>query len=256
VAAKVERFETEPTARGAAVLGRIMAQSSEYGDSIRYYREASRLDPEGAGDYSFALFRVTYRASRSDGEAFPLEDVEAAAEEVLTRADSDPSNVVVTARMMAGEALRREDEDLLASYIGRGLEAAGDSDDESIVDHRRELQILEALHVTVDPDRAVALRREAMPDGWTDDPDDLNGFAWWCFENEVNLEEAEQLARKGVDLSEPGSSRAMILDTVAEIRNLRGDCDDALDLIRRAIADDPDTEHYQEQETRFEECVS
>ena len=80
-----------------------------------------------------------------------------------------------------------------------------------------------------------------------------NSFAWLCFENRVNLEDAELLARRGAELAAPGKERAMILDTAAEICNARGNCDDAVELMRQALAEHPDSEHYATQLTRFED---
>jgi hypothetical protein len=89
-----------------------------------------------------------------------------------------------------------------------------------------------------------------------DDPDQLNSFAWWCFENKVNLEEAQELALKGVELAEPGKARAQILDTAAEICNALGNCGRAIELIQVAIGEDADNEYYAEQLARFEKIQS
>ena len=72
----------------------------------------------------------------------------------------------------------------------------------------------------------------------------------------ARLEEAQQLALKGVELAEPGKARAQILDTAAEICNALGNCDEAIALIKKAIEDEPTSEYYAEQLTRFEEAAS
>ena len=53
------------------------------------------------------------------------------------------------------------------------------------------------LHVENNEAKAVELKYASMPEGWKDDPKELNSFSWWCFENLVHLEEAEALARRG-----------------------------------------------------------
>jgi hypothetical protein len=94
-----------------------------------------------------------------------------------------------------------------------------------------------------------------MPEGWLEEADSLNGFAWWCFQNDVNLEEAEELARKGVDLAESGTEKAAVLDTVAEIVNARGDAPEAASLIEQALHETPDDESLQEKLEQFQEAT-
>ena len=50
-----------------------------------------------------------------------------------------------------------------------------------------------------------------MNEGWQDNAGDLNNFSWWCFENNENLEETEELGRRGVKLAQPGREKAQIL---------------------------------------------
>ena len=107
--------------------------------------------------------------------------------------------------------------------------------------------------VDEDLDAALARKRSTLPEGWRDDVGQLNSFAWWCFENGVNLEEAQELALRGVELSGPGAERAMVLDTAAELCNALGNCEQAIELVRRAIEQDPDNGYYGEQLARFEE---
>jgi tetratricopeptide (TPR) repeat protein len=95
-------------------------------------------------------------------------------------------------------------------------------------------------------------RKAAQPEGWTEDPARLNGVAWWCFEHNVNLEEAEAFARRGVDLAQPGREKAMILDTLAEICHKRGRTAEAVVLIQEAIREDGEDSYYREQLERFQ----
>jgi S-methylmethionine-dependent homocysteine/selenocysteine methylase len=84
----------------------------------------------------------------------------------------------------------------------------------------------------------------------------LNGFAWWCFENNVNLQEAETLSRKSVKLAEAGREKAMYLDTLAEICNSLGKHREAADLMKSAVAEKPDDDYYQKQLEKFEKLAS
>jgi len=89
-----------------------------------------------------------------------------------------------------------------------------------------------------------------------DDPGRLNGFAWWCFSNRVNLNEAFELAQRGVELAESDDDKAQILDTVAEICNAKGDCQNAIVYIQQAIELSPGRDYYKRQLRRFEEALA
>jgi tetratricopeptide (TPR) repeat protein len=84
----------------------------------------------------------------------------------------------------------------------------------------------------------------------------LNAFAWWCFENKINLEEARQLAEKGVTLAKPGGEKAMILDTLAEICNELGNRGDAVETTRAALAESPNNAYFKRQLERFEKLLA
>ncbi len=247
LAEKIERFEAAPTARGAALLGRIHGAQDSYAAAIAYYRKAQELDP--SADHAMSLFVNTF--SGRDEVPFDDDEIRAAADRVT----GDVRDLTTVAQMMAYLAERRDDPSLMHPYLERALEASEGSNDESVLRVRNDLLVTRALEVEGDKQRAVELKRSGMPDGWRDDAAKLNAFAWWCFQNEVSLEEAERLARRGVELAEPGKERAMILDTLAELCNANGDCGTALDLIVQAIAEDPDNPYYEEQRARFAELV-
>lgn len=250
---KEARFAEMPTARDAATLARIRAAENRFADAVRLYGEASRLDPATGAEHAGAVFQATYRGMR-DG-AFSKDDVRAAAETVLAGGAADPDDLATVAFVMARMAREDDDAATAAPYVAKAL-AAIDATDETLAAERKDLLVLDALYVKNDKESAVLLKRDAMEEGWESTPEGLNEFAWWCFENEVNLVEAEGLARKGAALAKAGEEKAMILDTVAEICNLRGDCGEALDLIVQALAEDPENEHYLKQKARFEKCLA
>ena len=67
----------------------------------------------------------------------------------------------------------------------------------------------------------------------------------------MNLEEAETLARLGVEKAEGGAQRAQLLDTLAEILFLRGDPKGALETAQKAVEMDPGNPWYRRQVARF-----
>lgn len=247
--AKTARFASSPSATRAESLADIHTAREDFDEALRYYREAQRLDPASAGRHASSIFEAQFLGWRRKKVDTPT--LASAADAVLAAADATPAAKVSVARAMALAATREKNPSIVVPYIAPALAASEGTDDPDLASTRKELAILQALYVDHDKARAVELKRSAMEDGWLEDPDALNAFAWWCFENEANLEEAEALARKGVDLSAPGASRAQILDTVAEICHLRGKSAEAADLEARARREDPSEPLYPKQEQRF-----
>jgi tetratricopeptide (TPR) repeat protein len=128
----------------------------------------------------------------------------------------------------------------------------GEYDDPDLDADAKEHRITGALFGEKDGARAAQLKKETYPDGWEEDPILLNSFAWWCFENGFNLEEAEDLARKAIGLIEPGEDQANIMDTLAEIRNARGDTEGALSWIENALRLHPKNRYLRGQRKRFQ----
>ena len=252
IAEKMERFEAEPTAKDAATVGYYYLTREEALEAVTWLERAIELgDPEEV--YEYLLVMAT--SVGIEDELFSLDDLKTAANRALASPHMSQQQTVNVAFMVTRQ-LRADDAQGVAPYIEAGLAATEGSDDEDLQRSRQRLLIDEALLVRGDTRLAVDLRRETLDDGWDSDPDQLNGFAWWCFENEVNLEEAEALARRGAELAEDDAKKAQIIDTVAEIVNLRGDRAGAAELIQQAVALNPDSSYYQEQLDRFATAVA
>jgi len=251
IAEKEARFLSAPTAADAAKLGFYHLTRKEHVEAADYFERAIELGPPDAGyEYDLATARlIGFRKDEVD-----LDSLRAAVDRALASPRTPPDEVVEVAGWMV-DALSEQDPAGTASYIARGLEATEGTDDESLVRARRNLQIDEALFVRNDRDLALKLKREGLPEGWDSDADGLNNFAWWCFEHEINLEEAETLARRGVELAAEDTQRARILDTVAQIANLRGNREDAIALMRQASELDPGNDYYGKELARLSEVT-
>ncbi len=70
----------------------------------------------------------------------------------------------------------------------------------------------------------------------------------------MNLQEAEALALKGVELADSDEQRATILDTAAELCNALGNCDEAIAHIKQAVSLDPENDYYKDQLAKFEQA--
>lgn len=249
---KLARFEASPSGTDAAVLGRIRESEHATLDAIRYYTEAIRLDPSLARAHAVDLFSTRARAF-SSGDV-PLDELRASADAVFALDRPEAKHLVLVADGMARIARDRDDWSLASPYLQPAINAS-EGVEGWVRSARADLRVAQALYVDGDREGALALKRESLPEGWSDDPQELNAFAWWCYENRVNLPEAETLARRGAELEEDGARRAMILDTVAEIRNELGDSAGAVAWSEKALAADPGNEFYAKQKARFEEAV-
>ncbi len=253
VADRTARFEAEPTARDAKVLARVSDAESRYADAANYFRTAQRLDPAAADELAFPLFDTILSGHKAG--AFELADALSAADAVIERENADPAEAIFVQLMLSGLLKESADAELKTKYLKAAVRLSERSDDPQVLKYRPRILVDYALQVDGDKEKALGLKRDLLPEGWKDDAGELNGFAWWCFENNINLAEAEQLARRGVELAEPGRQKASILDTLAEICNARGLCGEAVRLAKLSVEEAPDNKYYQGQVERFEKLL-
>jgi tetratricopeptide (TPR) repeat protein len=247
---KLARYEKRPTATDAVKLAGYHDSRGEYQDAVKLYRAAADLDPSSADAYRMSVFESMFYGMRK--KQFTPDEFKAAADAVFAEKEPKASDLLDVASYMGYAASSSDGKLDPVPYLKRAVEETEGVTDPDVVKSRAGLLPDYALHVLEDPDKAVTYEKAILPEKWMEDPGQLNRFAWWCFENTVNLEEAETLAQKAVDLAEPGKEKAMILDTLAEICNARGDCGQALALSRRAVQEDPAGKHYKAQVERFE----
>ncbi len=254
VAEKFARYEESPNASDAEKLGDIYGAEGDPEKALSMYRAADELDTEPNPGLTGKMFYTL--ADGFFSETFTLEEITAGADAVLAQEGDDSTMTLVqVARMMGMIANQTGQADLSLPYLKAALEATEGTQQPELVKARRSLLLEKALHVDHDLETAVQLKRDSMPEGWQESAGELNNFAWWCFENKVNLEEAEELARTATDLAEPGQEKAMILDTLAELCNELGNCGEAVALMQDAMEEDPENEYYQKQLDRFQELL-
>jgi tetratricopeptide (TPR) repeat protein len=101
-----------------------------------------------------------------------------------------------------------------------------------------------------DSKKAVALYWQ-ITEPHQDDAGALNGFAWFCSQRKIGLDQALPVALKAVEISDrdPG-----ILDTLAEVYFARGDYDNAIKIGKEALATDPDDQYFKDQVAKFEQA--
>ncbi len=251
---RLERFQKVPTEQDARKLGDIRHAEGMFAEAAAYYRRAQEINP--STDTNYAAFIFNSMAYGNYYQLYSSDQVRAQADIVLTSDNRSDKDLLKVALSMYKISLREGEKSLFVPYLKVAVEQTADSQDEGVVEKRAKLIPEYTLYVSKDVDRAVALRKAAMPDGWLEDANQLNIFAWWCFQNEVNLTEAETMARRGIELAPAGREKANILDTLAEVCNLSGDCGEAVEYTRLAIAEDPENEYFQEQLVRFEQLLA
>jgi tetratricopeptide (TPR) repeat protein len=101
-------------------------------------------------------------------------------------------------------------------------------------------------------DEAAVAGYYTLVEAEPDDPGTLNGFAWFCSQRGIGLDQALPVALKAVELSDrdPG-----ILDTLAEVYFARGDYENALKIGKEALASDPDDTYFQDQVEKYETAL-
>ena len=251
---KKAAFEAEPTAGLAVCLANDASTSYDFGGAVEYLGKARELDQANADKYSEQILTFMYYGSR--GGTFTFEEVETEAKLALAAANTTVAQKVDLALMLRNMARQNDQPEKAIPYITAALEASEGSTDEDVLGNRTHLLIDHALLVEKDQDKALKLFRSTLDEGWMENANKLNNFAWWCFENDVNLEEAEEMALKGVELAATDGERANILDTAAEICNKLGNCEDAVARMKHAIELQPDKKYFKDQLVRFEKAVA
>lgn len=253
--AKKEAFAAKPTAALAMSLANDTATSYDWAGAVKYFKQARDLDPSLADECTRNIF--TYMFYGADDGGFTFDEVKAEGDRVLAAPGTTASDRIESAAMILQMARKTDRVADGLPYLNQALAVAeGLPEDSPSARTVRSLKVDHALLVEKDEPKAVELRKAMLPENWQQDPRRLNQFAWWCFENDVNLEEAEALVLKAVDMADNDADRASYLDTAADICAKRGNCEEAIARIKQAIELDPDREYYKEQLAKFETALA
>jgi tetratricopeptide (TPR) repeat protein len=254
IARRLERFRDQPSEGDARKLGDIRLAEGMFAEAAAFYGRAKELNPASETNYETEIFNAL--AYGNFYQLFSAAQVRDQADAVLASPRRSDVDLLKVAFSMSKVARRTDDISLYVPYLKAAVEETARSKEEGVLNKRLNLLADYALYIAKNPDQAVAHKKEAQPKGWMEDAVQLNEFAWWCFENRVNLPEAERLALKGVELAKPGREKANICDTLAEICNVLGRTEDAVRYSRQAVSEDPKHEYFQHQLARFSGSLS
>jgi thiol-disulfide isomerase/thioredoxin len=254
IAEKLERFREGPTEQDARKLGDLRQYEGYPAEAVAYYRRAMELNPSSETDYELRIFGATARGWWS--KLYSVEQVREQADAVFASSEPTPKGMFEVLNTMKKVGHKTDNREIAFPYLKATIERTEGIEDEKLA-HKRSYHLADyALHIEKNEKKAIEARRASLPEDWMNQANQLNNFAWWCFENNLNLDEAETLARRGVELAEAGTEKANVLDTLAEICNVKKDCSHAVEYIRLAIAEDPENEYFQKQLHRFEEILA
>jgi len=247
ISEKEARYQKEPEAKTARVLASYYNTLGEMKKAASFYEDAAKYDPDN--DYAVELFQIYNSGYRRN--VYSLEELQTSAVKAVTSKNvGADTKTQIYAQMSSLIKEETKNEEMIA-FLEKGHEHLENNQTGAPKWAKDALDISYALFIENDNKKAVKLKKASLPEGWKDNPSDLNAFAWWCFENKINLREADQLGRRAVKLAKPGREKAMILDTVAEIINLVGYPEESVDLMKQALKEDPDNEYYKNQLERF-----
>jgi tetratricopeptide (TPR) repeat protein len=229
-------------------------REGSYREAHSYYRQAQILDPEAARreEVELLIFRSVF--SGVGAGQFEIEQAGHEIEKILSGDTVKPEYALEVAERLIGVRGPVGDH-IIVPYLKMAYPFIADIDDPDLDGRRQRVLAEYTLIVEQDPTRALAIKRASFPDGWQSDPQTLNEFAWWCFENKIDIQEAAQLSQRSIELSQPGPEQANYLDTLAELVNLQGNPQKALELIEQALQMNPDSRYLQNQLVKFQDLL-
>ena len=244
---RMARYAAEKGMDDGVALANYHNTRGESEKTVALYEEILKNHPQAP--VMFDLFDAKFSDMGKDAAKYDA--LAKLAANVLASDTIEDGQRVTVAEMMVSAAKRVEKTGDLAQFLEPGIKAAKTLAGEEHMDTRlARLQSAQALYIAKDEKAAVAHYKASMKEGWMDNANQLNSFGWWCFQNNINLKEGRELAKKGVALAEEKTDKANIIDTLAEIENALGNPIEAARLMEEAIKLD-DRESFRKQLERF-----
>jgi tetratricopeptide (TPR) repeat protein len=248
---KKKRYIKTPDIRTAKTLAVYHQTLGDYKKAVRYYSDAAKYDPEN--DYKFEIYEIYL--SGYQRKAYTINQLTSAADKALSSKNIDAQTKAQVYAQMSAFVNDYKDNVKMLDYVKQGQELISKHGNITSKWVLNNIRIAHALYIDKDDKKAVELKKGTMDEGWQDNAGDLNDFSWWCFENKINLEEAEKLGRRGIKIATTGRNKAMIIDTLAELVNLRGNPQEAVALMEEAMKEDPESGYYKKQIEKFKSGV-
>ncbi len=247
---KAARYENKRTVGDAQALAVYYNSKGEVEKALEMYQDAAELNQDPTVSFTMDIFSLQYRLYRRGN--FEYDALAESADKTFAAANLEETEALYIGQMMNEVAGKEKRDDDRARFLKKAMPFAEKlADQDKLQPMVSEFKAIHALYVDKDERAAIAHLKDSLPEYWQETASQLNRFSWWCFENNVNLNEAEVLAKKGSNLAEPGKEKGMILDTWAEIVNAKGNPAQAAKIMAQAVAEVPDGKYYKKQLERF-----
>ncbi len=246
-----QRFAANPSYRDALALAKYHADTDQFLKAIEYYREAQKLSPSPFLDYSFVVFENAVNAAWNERLSFP--EVLSFADTILIAARRNPTHVKNVAKYMSKLARKLGTTDQIGKYLKAGIEVTAGSQVTKEQADNAEFRADYALYIDGNAAEAIRIKKSSLNPGWETEPKSYYNFARWCLAREINLPEAESLARRAAQLASGGPFKAKNLNTVAEICFAQDKVTEAIEITQQAAELDPDNDFYAKQLQRFQQ---
>ncbi|MCU0230996.1 MAG: hypothetical protein MUC67_06410 [Acidobacteria bacterium] len=243
---RIAEFEKAPTADAALSLGNELLAEERYSEAIPLYQRAGTLEQKHGDSESHEAFASTVSrnalAAAAQGAragTVPVETLKQAYERYLALHPDDADVANVAALYLAVGLSKGQDNAFLQPRLDAAIAAFEKSEDAEKKQSLEQLQIVRARAIENDPAKAIALKQKTFGEGWQDDPSELSEFARFLVRNDLDLDEAERVARRAVELSEPGRERSRAAETLARVLEKRGERDEAIAALETALQGAP-----------------
>ena len=248
---KMLAFEANPKdGELAANIGDFYYTQGEFEHALEFFTKADSLSQEKS--YQFHIFGVHFGQWSQEKKPLSYQEMSGYADHVFASKKTLAEEQLQTADLMIRFCKATQQNEQIADYVKKGLEVSKLVENlDAYAYITRNLDLDNEVYVNKDMAAAVILKKAQMPEGWQENPDALNNFAWWCFENKTNLDEAVVLAEKGIEKAEAGRAKANIYDTLAEVYFSKGQATQAISAIESAIKEDPSNDYFKKQLERF-----
>lgn len=232
---QMAEFEKKPDSGAALDLAREMYWQELYTEALKMFRRAVELDPKNV-DKAW-LLGSSAMAVREEGlDAGELKREVAG---YLERNKDDKDAPLEAARYLSLGLGRGQDNALLKQHLEAALALLENPADEEKKSLRTDLLIRQALTLEGDKEKAIALKREMLGEGWEEDPAQVIEYSSFLLRNQVDLGEAESYARKGIDMSDPGWERAQACAALARALQAQGKKAEAVEALEQALKNSP-----------------
>jgi thioredoxin-related protein len=241
---RLARYKAKPTFDDALYFANYYTDIWDYIKANDYYRQARKLSGSNPSKYAFEIFQNTANAVWQDTLEFPA--VLPIADSVLALQSKNADILVKVAQIMARLGRKKETTGQIRKYLQAAIDITASRPDAKTQKDNALLKSEYALYVDKDTVRAIDIKKSTMPASWEKSPEEFYGFAKWCLEREINLEQAERFTRQAVQMASPGEFKGKVLSTLASICDARGNHQEAIKQIKLAIAEDPKNSSYKD----------